>query len=115
MTSRKKKPIANASPAPDRASLVKRMWSAADLHVREIEQRLRDDAPVPDDRERDARVLSVLARTLRELSALDAGNPEAAPDDDDAVPRDVDELRRSLARKLEALVARSAAGLPGES
>lgn len=121
----KKKPPAESDPAtsaldappPDRAALVRRMWSAADHQVREIEQRLRDDAPVPDDRERDARVLSVLAKTLRELSELDANNPdrENSPDDDDAVPRDLDELRRSLARKLEALVAGSATETSGET
>ncbi len=107
----------NAAPPPDRAALVRRMWSAADLHVREIEQRLRDETPAPDDRERDARVLSVLAKTLRELSELDAHNPdrENSPDDDDAVPRDLDELRRSLVRKLEALVAGSAAGASGDT
>ncbi len=126
LPARKKPPAesdsANGGPnpqPPDRAALVRRMWSAADLQVREIEQRLRDEtSPAPDDRERDARVLSVLARTLRELSELDAHNPdrETAPDDDDdAVPRDLDELRRSLARKLEALVAGSATDIPGEA
>lgn len=98
----------------DRAALVGRMWRAADAQVREIEDRLAQEAPEPDARERDARLLAVLARTLRELSALEAPKQKqtAAPADDDAVPRDLDELRRSLARKLEALIAGRTADIP---
>ena len=102
----------------DRAALVKRMWRAADTQVREIENRLLRDAPEPLERERDARVLAVLAKTLRELSALDETREDkqtVTPVDDDAVPRDMGELRRSLARKLEALVAGGSAALPGKS
>jgi hypothetical protein len=109
--------IAAPPPSADRAALVKRLWRAAETQVGEIEQRLARDAAEPLERERDARVLAVLAKTLRELSALDAAQPNnsRAPADDDAVPRDLDELRRSLSRKLEALVAARAGGIPGES
>jgi hypothetical protein len=101
----------------NRTALVKRMWLAAEAQVREIEDRLLHDSPEPLERERDARVLAVLAKTLRELSALDQTKSKKrtlAPADDDAVPRNMDELRRSLARKLEALVAGDAADLPGK-
>lgn len=99
-----------------RAALLKRMWRAADAQVREIEKRLSRDGQAPLERERDARVLAVLAKTLRELTALDEANPahQVASADDDTIPRDVDELRRSLAQKLEALVARDEAEVSGE-
>jgi hypothetical protein len=100
----------------DRAEVVNRMWRAAEAQVRDIEERLLGDAAAPLERERDARVLAVLAKTLRELSALDSAKSktrELAPADDDAVPRDMDELRRSLARKLEALIAGRKTDTPG--
>ena len=102
----------------NRSALVKRMWRTAEAQVREIEKRLASNPPEPLERERDARVFAVLAKTLRELSALDESKQDKqtiAPADDDAVPRDMDELRRSLARKLEALVAGETAALPGKS
>jgi hypothetical protein len=111
-----------ARPDPElsgnRSALVKRMWRAAEAQVREIENRLLQDSPEPLERERDARVLAVLAKTLRELSALEEIKPNKrtlAPADDDAVPRNMDELRRSLARKLEALVAGGTTAVPDES
>ena len=91
-------------PTGDRAVLIQRMWRTADAQVQEIENRLLNDSQEPPERERDACVLAVLAKTLRELSALDETKQRkqtAAPADDDAVPRDIDELRRSLASKLE--------------
>ena len=105
------------TPSADRAALVKRMWRAADAQVQEIENRLLQESQEPLERERDARVLSVLAKTLRELSALDETKQRkqtAAPADDDSVPRDIDELRRSLARKLEALVTGGTAAVSDE-
>ena len=108
----------------DRASLVRQMWRTAEAQVREIEERLQRARQAPDERERDARVLAVLAKTLRELAVLDQANTDAAaraappqPDDadDDPVPRDIDEFRRELARRIHAFVAsRGGAGLPGE-
>jgi hypothetical protein len=103
---------------PDnRTALVKRMWRAAEAQVREIENRLLLDSPEPLERERDVRVLAVIAKTLRELSALDQTQPNKrtlALADDDAVPRNMDELRRSLAQKLEALIAGRTTDIPGE-
>jgi hypothetical protein len=104
----------------DRASLVKQMWRTAEAQVREIEERLRRAGQGPDERERDARVLAVLAKTLRELAALDQANtgaaaPPADDADDDPMPRDIDEFRRELARRIHAFVdSRGGAGLPGK-
>lgn len=55
-----------------------------------------------------ARVLASLARTLKEVKRLrdEAAQGEAAKDaDDDAVPRDLDEFRRVLSRRLDEMVA----------
>ena len=102
-----------------RVALVRRMWCAAEAQVRDIEQRLTGERPEPEDRERDARLLAVLVKTLRELTALDAAEgdrkqaTDVTPDDLDA-PRDLDEFRRELARRMDAFVAsRSGAGVPG--
>ena len=111
---------------PDiRRRLVDRLWRTASRQVREIEDRLAErdrvggDAGEATEPERDARVLAVLAKTLRELVAIDqtqadAIHDDAAPnepsrDDDDAAPNDVDELRRELARRVDILRQRRAA------
>jgi hypothetical protein len=102
----------------ERCSLVARLWRTAERQVRDIEVRLARDQQEPAERERDARVLAVLVKTLRELTALDEAKadmksqPEAPAADDDAVPRDLDELRRELARRVDRLRQRRAADGP---
>jgi hypothetical protein len=97
----------------DRRSLVERMMRSAERQVAEIE--LRVGAP-RHDREKDARMLAVLARVMRELTAVDALNRQlesadgsGAKDtpivDDDPPPEDIDEFRSELARRIEAFVA----------
>jgi hypothetical protein len=107
----------------DRRSLVERMMRSAERQVAEIE--LRVGSP-RHDREKDARMLAVLARAMRELTAVDAlnrdlerastatDNPSNAPVvDDDPPPDDIDEFRNELARRIEAFVAsRTDGGLP---
>jgi hypothetical protein len=105
-----------------RTALVDRLWRTADGQVREIEDRLfareRDGGEAGDtsERECDARLLAVLVKTLRELAALDQANRAAAttnaagaaraePEDDDPVPRDIDEFRRELARRIQTFVS----------
>lgn len=61
--------------------------------------------------ERRARTLASLARTLTELRRLRAGE-EKKPPDDDSIPRDLDEFRRALSRRLEQMVT-DAAEFPG--
>src|SRR5262245_61470202 len=68
----------------DRVALVRGLWRTAEAQVRDIEERLKLDQQPPDERERDARMLAVLVKTLRELSALDqAKAPPGTEDDDD--------------------------------
>jgi hypothetical protein len=95
--------------ADRRRVLVERLWRAAGKQVRAIERRLGDGEQDVGERERDARMLAVLVKTLRELAALDFARnsepPPSEPDDDDPVPRDIDEFRRELARRIQAFVA----------
>lgn len=115
----RKPPAPRRASTGNRAKLVGRLWRAAEAQVREIEVRLRRHQQQPDERERDARSLAVLVKTLRELSALDATTEgtaaKADTDHDDAGPRDIDEFRRELARRMDEIVAARAADVPGEA
>jgi hypothetical protein len=55
---------------------------------------------------RDSRTLASLSRTVREIAALNASEPQAPPDeaDDDPVPSDIDEFRRELARRIRGFI-----------
>lgn len=103
--------------SPARGHLLARLWRAAERQLDEIEQRLATaiaDEADPDaarprpaaDAEKDARALAVLARTLRELSALESEHHKSrkVKQEDDAV-RDLDTFRRELARRLDGLRA----------
>ena len=95
----------------DRIALVRRMWRTADAQVRDIEKRLTKDGQKPSERERDMRLFATLAKTLRELSAAERGERPDTPAkkpaerDDGTVPRNIDDLRQALSRKLEAFIA----------
>jgi hypothetical protein len=103
-----------------RAALVSRMWRTAERQVEEIEDRLSAAGLEVAERESNARTLAIVAKTMRELTAFDEsqkpqGKETAKDDDDNAVPRNVDDLRRELARKLEAFVAGRSAALSGDA
>lgn len=66
------------------------------------------------DAERSARTLASLARALTEVMRLSAPEQTPDPDEDDAMPRDLDEFRRELARRIEALAAEAEAAAPGD-
>jgi hypothetical protein len=69
----------------DRVSLTARLWRTAERQARDIEERLARPAAAAPERERDVRMLAMLTRTLRDLSAFDAygsdgpGHPDATP------------------------------------
>jgi hypothetical protein len=97
--------------AGSRTALVTRMWRTAERQVEEIEDRLAVAGLELAEREGNARVMAIVAKTLRELKAVDEaetprkGKKPADDDDtDDDVPRDIDEFRRELARRINALV-----------
>jgi hypothetical protein len=96
-----------------REALVARLWRTAERQVRDIEIRLAASEQPPDERERDARVLAVLVKTLRELNAIDSAalrdKPQTDSGNDDDGVRDLDEFRRELARKIDRLAAQHSA------
>jgi len=60
----------------------------------------------PADAERAARTLATLTQTLHALQRLRCGlPPDSGSDDNDDMPRDIDEFRRELARRIDAFVA----------
>ena len=102
-----------------RASLVARMWHAADRQVADIEERMAAAGLEPTERESNTRMLAVVARTLRELNAVVEGK-RARKDttrngDDESPPRNIEELRQALAQKLEVFVARAADDIPDDT
>ncbi|MFG1207791.1 hypothetical protein V5F79_19170 [Xanthobacter flavus] len=105
---RTEKPSRTPSGKPDRRGLLKRLWRAAERQINEIEDRLAraadpSEAPRPEP-EKDARALAVLARTLRELTALEAeAKKRRKAKDQDGTVRDLDTFRRELARRLDRL------------
>ncbi|MGC1465562.1 MAG: hypothetical protein WA792_07500 [Pseudolabrys sp.] len=115
--------------AGDRISVIARIMRSAERQVAEIEKRI---GTQDDQGDRDARALALLARTIRELTAVDAMNRDmnrdmnretaqqargrhANDEASDSVPHDVDALRRSLARKLEEIIAEGGDMLSGEA
>ncbi len=113
---RRRADLARPPGAVTRRRLMGRLWRAAEAQIGEIEARLgaarggAEDAPeappVPRDAEREARALAVLARVLRELTALEAAarrDSLASPPVGTDGARDPDTFRRELARRLEHL------------
>jgi hypothetical protein len=114
-----KRPAGARHHTGSRAALVARMWRAAERQVEQIEHRLKAAGLELPERESNTRMLATMAKTLRELAAFDeAQKPRGkeTPDaDDNTVPRNVDDLRRELARKLELFVAGRAHRVPGNA
>jgi hypothetical protein len=92
------------------AALVQRIGGTIERELGRIETIVsgRDAGARRGEAESRARVLASLARTLKEVKRLrdEAAQEESAKDaDDDAVPRDLDEFRRVLSRRLDEMVA----------
>ena len=99
---------------PQRVALAARIQAVAEREIAAIENILDTLGPsASSETEGAARTLASLARTLRELVQLDVPTTSPEPTHDEPAPRDLAELRRSLARKLAALSAGDAAPLPG--
>ncbi|MCZ8104929.1 MAG: hypothetical protein O9972_44430 [Burkholderiales bacterium] len=101
-----------AASRPDyRASVMRRLWRVADRQVRDIGRRVGTPGTPATDSERDARALATLARTVRELAAVDAAARRGAgslagqedAEDDDAPPRDPELFRATLAQRIDQL------------
>lgn len=104
----------SAPPAPvDPATIPDRLRGALARVLPAIEAtlaRLTHGPQHPRDLEQTARTLGVLMRTLRELTSLLAEQQKLAPaapapdEDDDPVPKDIDEFRFELARRINAFI-----------
>ena len=90
-------------PTDNRAVLIARLWRNAEHQVRDIDKRLRRHKQEPAERERDARLMAVVVKTVRELTAIEEKTQRV--DDANVPPATIDAFRRELARKLAALGA----------
>jgi hypothetical protein len=109
---------AAAAPRPREATAA-RVHSMVERELDAVERVLAALAPDdPGNAERAARALASIARTLRDLSQMNAAGgdvtdegPEATTaDDDDPPPRDLDEFRRELARRIDAFLGEGTDG-----
>jgi hypothetical protein len=112
-------PAGRDDPQQPLADLIARLQRAVEVELATVERlraHLGTQAQAPVDAERTARTLETLARTLKEVERLRSLNAVPADrEDDDDLPRDLDEFRRVLARRIDAFVAsRLDAGLPGQ-
>jgi hypothetical protein len=111
--------LATVRSASKRGALVARIFHNAQEQVQKIEARVAESDLAPFVTERDVRSLAVLVRTLRELSELaEMRGPgkqnKQEPENDPPPVRDLDELRRELARRMQALIdARTRDGVSG--
>jgi hypothetical protein len=96
-----------------RAALAERLWRTAELQAAEVEARIASGPRPAADTERDAKTLSVLARTLRELSAADSAALQELDDGqaENAPAEDVESLREQLYQRLRGITAARGAGL----
>ncbi|PTM38746.1 hypothetical protein [Bosea sp. 124] len=99
--------------AVGRKAVVTKLWRAAKRQLDAHEARLDELPKGAAASEADAKALAVLARTVRELVALEAatlGREDKSNDDlsSTAGLRHVAELRRELARRMERLIAEDA-------
>ncbi len=98
----------NDPPPATGGALIERVSRAIERELTQIEVIVGSHHVPPRQRteaERRARTLASLARTLREVTALRLSEKKEKREDDDAVPRDLSELRLALARRLDQLVA----------
>ncbi len=96
----------DAALPPDDTPLALRLQRAVERELAAIESvraRLGGQRAYAGESERAARAIATLTRTLRELNTLQSQQPEPAADDDRSP--DIDERRRALARKIDALIA----------
>jgi hypothetical protein len=104
------------TPVSVRATIIEQLWQSAARQVADIHARVLAAGLAADERERDARMLSVVVKTLRDLAALDdtlgTGHDERT---DDADSRDIDEFRRELARRIDALATAPSGAADGDA
>ena len=102
-----KQPPSGPVTPEQRAALAQRIQNVVEREMTALE-RLLDKAGESGHggAENSARALAGIARTLREVALLNRPAEAMLPDeaDDDPIPRDIDEFRRELARRINAFV-----------
>ncbi|MGL5447927.1 MAG: hypothetical protein ACRDBL_11515 [Rhabdaerophilum sp.] len=95
--------------AVPRQRVISQLWRMAERQVNAVEQRLVTLGDEPQALEREAKTLGLIARTVRELIAIDEEKAKAKSggkgdeDNQPAANRALDDFRRELAEKLEQL------------
>ena len=117
LTSTGQLPAAVASAAPvtpeRRQALAERIQSVVEREMTLIEMIVKKLKPSDQaEAERSMRTLATISRTLREIRAINQPDGATPPDeaDNDSIPRDIDEFRLELARRIHALIDARQAG-----
>ena len=119
----RKQPKSNARPRPDTTRRPVGSREALAVRVQRVVERELDaidsilsvlGAADSAEAERSARTLASLVRALKEVMRLAAPEQASDPDEDDPMPRNLDEFRRELARRIEALAAEAEGQAPGD-
>jgi len=122
-TAARKQPKSKPRPQPDAAKRPRRSRETLAVRVQRVVERELDaidsilsvlGAADSAEAERSARTLASLARALKEVMRLAAPEQASDPDEDDPMPRDLDEFRRELARRIEALAAEAEGQASGD-
>lgn len=107
---------------PARTRVVCQLWRAAEKQVEQVEARLEALGDEPQSLEREAKTLGIIARTVRDLIAIDEEKTKAKcgakSDGEDTLgtARALIDFRRELAAKLDQLRAeRSGNGTAGNA
>jgi len=110
-------PVAAEPLAPEqRAALAERLASATEQALDAITRVTAQMRPASSaEADGHARSLANIARSLREIAALTQTDKVTPPDDpdDDPVPRDMDEFRYELARRIRSFIEARRAGAAG--
>jgi hypothetical protein len=99
--------VADPVSPQQRAALAQRIQNVVEREMTVIERAVGVLGPSNEaEAERTVRTLAGISRTLREIAALNRPDEVAPPDeaDDDPVPRDLDEFRNELARRIRGFV-----------
>ena len=98
--------LTDAEAVPDRATLVERLSRVLNKQIADVEDRIAVLSDGSADGEREARTLSVLARTLEKLIEIDEA-AEKSGDKEKVSERDRDSFRAELTRRLARLGGQS--------
>ncbi|MEI9803939.1 MAG: hypothetical protein WDN48_05060 [Pseudolabrys sp.] len=100
-----------------RAAIAHRMLSVVEKQMDAIARIVDNIKPTnPAEAEQGARAVAFVTRSLREIAALNKNEDEAPSDEaaDDPLPRDIDEFRYELARRIHEIVEGHTGGTAGE-